>query len=84
MLETNNQDLALLENQKNFDLNLNNRMLENLSYIHSQDKKIQMTTLFTQLSPFFEVGFLFERQVKGQAKNYGVVKEEWGAHVRLS
>lgn len=63
IFETNNQDLSLLESQKTFELNADNSSLEHLSYIYSfLLEKNNIHSVFTQLSPFFEVGFLFERQ----------------------
>ncbi len=61
--ESNNQDLSLLESRQSFELNADNSSLQNLSYIHSvMPEKESIHSVFTQLSSFFEVGFLFERQ----------------------
>ncbi len=62
IFETNTQDLTLLESQQTFELNLENHSLENLSYIHSQPNQIDIVKIFSQLSSFFELGFLFEKQ----------------------
>ncbi len=62
IFDTNTQDLTLLENQQSFKLNLENHYLENLSYIHSVSQPVDITNVFSQLSSFFELGFLFERQ----------------------
>ena len=65
IFETNNQDLSLIESQKTFELNADNSSLEHLSYIYSFHlDKNNIHSVFTQLSSFFEVGFLFERQNK--------------------
>ena len=63
MFEANTSDLSLIESRESFELNSNNSSLENLSYVHSArlDKNC-IHSVFTQLSPFFEIGFLFERQ----------------------
>ena len=61
--ESTNQDLSLMESRQTFELNADNSSLENLSYIHSVlPEKESIHSVFTQLSPFFEVGFLFEKQ----------------------
>ncbi len=62
IFETNTQDLTLLESQRTFELNSENHSLENLSYIHSQADQINIIRIFSQLSSFFELGFLFEKQ----------------------
>lgn len=62
IFETNTQDLTLLENQQHFELNSENHYLENLSYIHCQTDHINIVRIFSQLSSFFEIGFLFEQQ----------------------
>lgn len=67
IFETNTHDLSLLENQQIFELNSDNSFLENLSYIHSyihsqRLEKNNIHSVFTQLSPYFEIGFLFEKE----------------------
>ena len=62
IFESSTQDLTLLESQKTFELNLENHSLENLSYIHSQPDQINIVRIFSQLSSFFELGFLFQKQ----------------------
>lgn len=63
IFETNNHDLSLIESQKTFELNADNSSIEHLSYIYNfQLEKNNIHAVFTQLSSFFEVGFLFERQ----------------------
>lgn len=63
MFESNNQDLTLIENSRTFELNPDNRYLENLSYVYTSNlEKNNVQAIFTQLSPFFELGFLLEKQ----------------------
>jgi len=63
MFDSTNQDLTLIESGKTFELNPDNVFLENLSYIYSNPvQKNNIESVFTQLSPFFEVGFLLEKQ----------------------
>ena len=71
MFETNTQDLTLIESQRTFELNSDNRSLENLSYIHSMVSKKDISFVFSQLAPFFEVGFLFEKQKQNYAAIQG-------------
>ncbi len=70
IFETNTQDLNLLECQKTFHLNFENHSLENLSYIHTRIHQANITTVFSQLSSFFEIGFLFEKQ----KRNFGAIQ----------
>ncbi len=65
MFESNTSDLSQIESRQSFELNADNSSLENLSYVHSTrlDKNC-IHSVFTQLSPFFEIGFLFEQQNK--------------------
>lgn len=63
MFESTNQDLTLIENSQKFDLNPDNTYLENLSYIYTSSVESQnIEAIFSQLSPFFELGFLLEKQ----------------------
>ncbi|MBC7466117.1 MAG: hypothetical protein H7256_08995 [Bdellovibrio sp.] len=63
MFESTNQDLTLIESSQTFELNPDNVYLENLSYIYtSAVEKNNIQAVFTQLSPFFELGFLLEKQ----------------------
>ncbi|MFZ3229744.1 MAG: hypothetical protein WA160_06040 [Pseudobdellovibrio sp.] len=63
IFNSTNQDLALLESSQNFELNSDNLYLENLSYIYTNPIRPQnIQSLFSQLSPFFEIGFLLEKQ----------------------
>lgn len=62
IFETNTQDLTLLESQQSFELNSENHSLENLSYIHCQTDQVNIVRIFSQLSSFFELGFLFEKK----------------------
>lgn len=55
----------LIENQKNFQIIDNNHMLENLSYIFSNEiKPDNLSNLFYQLSSYFEIGFLMHKKEK--------------------
>ena len=65
IFESNTRDLSLIESRQSYELNSDNSSLENLSYVHSTrlDKNC-IHSVFTQLSPFFEIGFLFEKQNK--------------------
>src|SRR3989344_1162369 len=67
IFETNTQDLTLIESQQSFELNADNTQLENLSYIHSSVTSTNRTNVFSQLCPFFEIGFLLEKQNKNYA-----------------
>lgn len=55
------QAVDIEEIKKSFALTADNKQLENISYIFSSSfKKDELVLLFTQLSSFFEIGFLFE------------------------
>ena len=59
--------------QSNFQIINNNKMLENLSYIFSNEiNHNNLSNLFTQLSSYFEIGFLLQ---KNDNSNYYYVKE---------
>lgn len=59
------------ELKKAYHVTLDNQQLENISYIFSTMlTKIEMGTVFTQLSSFFEMGFLIE---KTATRNVGAV-----------
>lgn len=63
IFESNNQDLNLIESSQNFELNPDNSYLENLSYVYNNTvEKNNLPSLFSQLSPYFEIGFLLEKQ----------------------
>lgn len=63
MFESTNQDLTLIESSRTFELNPDNVYLENLSYVYNSPvQKYNILSTFSQLSPFFELGFLLERQ----------------------
>lgn len=65
IFDSTHQDLTLLESRQTFELSADNSLLENLSYVHSfQLSKNSIHSVFTQLSSFFEIGFLFEKQNK--------------------
>ena len=58
----------LIEAQKNFQITNNNNMLENLSYIFSNEiDHNNLANIFSQLSPHFEIGFLLKRDDKANA-----------------
>jgi len=60
--ENENTDLSFEEIKNSFELNLDNHPLQNLSYVFSSQLQInQVTFLFSQLSSFFEVGFLLQK-----------------------
>lgn len=59
--------LALEEIKKKFTPSDDNKQIENLSYVfsHAVGKK-EIPLLFSQLSSFFEMGFLFEKSYSGK------------------
>ncbi len=62
MFDQPQQLLEFEELKKTFQLTSDNQSLENISYIFEHVvKKDDITLLFTQLSSFFEVGFMMER-----------------------
>lgn len=72
MFETTNQDLTLIENAQSFELNPDNVYLENLSYVYtSVVEKNNIESVFSQLSPFFELGFLLEKQKNAYTPIHG-------------
>jgi hypothetical protein len=80
MFESSNQDLALIESSRTFELNPDNSYLENLSYIYSVSvQKNNIQSVFSQLSPYFELGFLLEKQKNSytptHAFAYGIMND---------
>ncbi len=62
LFEQKNDPTSFKELKDNFVLSEKNSELENLSYIFSQQaNKNDLLMLFSQLSSFFEVGFLLEK-----------------------
>ncbi len=54
-------DTSLRDTKNNFELINNNELLENLSYVFSEDvTQENLPQLFMQLSSYFEIGFLFK------------------------
>lgn len=65
--QSENTDLSFEEIKNSFELNLDNHSLQNLSYVFSSQLQInQITFLFSQLSSFFEVGFLLQKNPQQQ------------------
>lgn len=62
LFDQNQEPFSLDELKKSFQLSPDNKQIENLSYIFEKnlDKK-DSALLFSQLSSFFEIGFLFEK-----------------------
>ena len=55
-------DHSLMEAQKNFTAVDNNQMLENLSYVFSEEvDRPGLQLLFSQLCLYFEIGYLFSQ-----------------------
>lgn len=72
MFESTNQDLTLIESSRTFELNPDNVYLENLSYVYNSPiQKNNILSVFSQLSPFFELGFLLERQKNSYTPTHG-------------
>jgi hypothetical protein len=62
LFDQSNQAMGFEELKKKFLLSENNSEIDNLSYIFTKHvNKQDLQLLFTQLSSFFEVGFLFEK-----------------------
>lgn len=60
-------DQGFVEAQNNFQTLSNNKMLENLSYIFSSEiTHDNLPSLFAQLAPCFEIGFLLQKSVESQ------------------
>lgn len=54
---------SIIETQQNFQITDNNHMLENLSYIFSNEiNRDNLSNLFSQLSSYFEIGFLMHKK----------------------
>lgn len=55
----------LTETQKNFQIVDNNHVLENLSFVFSNEiNRDNLSNLFSQLSSYFEIGFLMHKKEK--------------------
>ncbi|MBC7420204.1 MAG: hypothetical protein H7328_05700 [Bdellovibrio sp.] len=62
MFEQPNNTVDFEELKKSYHITSDNQQLENISYIFSSVvKKEDIALLFTQLSSFFEVGFMLEK-----------------------
>lgn len=55
-------EISLIEQKKYFEINPDNNYLENISYSFSlKDTNCSISTIFTRLTSFFEMGFLFQK-----------------------
>lgn len=76
-------ELSVIEQKRYFEINPDNKYLENISYIFSSvNSHLNAKTIFTRLITFFEVGILFQKNRLNQKScpvscfAYGLLIEE--------
>lgn len=83
-------EINLIEQKKYFEINPDNNFLENISYsFNPRYVDCHVTTVFTRLTSFFEMGFLFQKNRLNSKSclvscfGYGLVNQDISSRVEF-